>query len=129
LIGKAIRKQFVKYFPDPETFKKKKKESPYQIIIDWFAKDNQFELFNDLSNKEYGDLLKTVPGLISVVEAYHKDSSPSQKLLLAEFLLHGLAEYSLLGKNLIQSGFQFKDLFGSMLNIDFSEDEDDYSDF
>jgi len=40
LIGKAIRKQFTNYFPDPESFKKRKQANPYQKIIDWFGQDN-----------------------------------------------------------------------------------------
>lgn len=127
LIGKAIRKQFVNYFPDPDVFKKKKQASPYQPIIDWFAKDNSFDLLNDISNKEYEKLLFTIPGLVDTVETYHSKVSAGEKILLMEFLLHGLAEFSLLGKSLIQSGFQFKDLFGSMLNMDFdTEDYDEY---
>jgi len=123
LIGKAIRKQFVNYFPDPEVFKKKKQTSPYQPIIDWFASDNNFDLLNDISNKEYEKLLLTIPGLLDTVETYHPKAKTQEKMLLMEFLLHGLAEYSLLGKSLIQSGFQFKDLFGSMLNMNFDDDD------
>ena len=122
LIGKAIRKQFVNYFPDPEVFKKKKQQSPYQPIIDWFAKDNNFDLLNDVSNKDYQKLLLTIPSLVDVVETYHPKTKADEKFLLMEFLLHGLAEFSLIGKSLIQSGFQFKDLFGSMLNMDFDDD-------
>jgi magnesium chelatase subunit I len=42
-----------------------------------------------------------------------------------EFALHGLAEYSMLSRNVLSNGLEFKDLLDSMLNIkmDF-EDED-----
>jgi len=43
-----------------------------------------------------------------------------------EFLLHGLAEYSLLGKKLMGIGYQFKDLFGSMFKMGTEEDYEEY---
>ena len=47
-----------------------------------------------------------------------------EKLLMMEFLLHGLAEYSLLSKNTLPSGMQFKDLFGSVFsNKNLTEEE------
>ena len=44
-------------------------------------------------------------------------------------LLHGIAEYSLLSKQGLESGLQFKDLLSGMLNIDdfgVDDDDDDY---
>lgn len=130
LIGKAIRKQFTEYFPDPELLKRTKKESPYQVIIDWFGKGNQFDLMVDLSNKEYTKTLQSIPGLLKIVDSLHGDKSKQEKLYLMEFLLHGLAEYSQLSKGVIQSGFQFKDLFNTMFdvnNLNF-DDEDEEND-
>jgi len=128
LIGKAIRKQFTNYFPDPESFKKRKQANPYQKIIDWFAKDNSLDFYNDITNEQYKKTLFLIPGLSEIVETYQPKKSVKEKLLLMEFLLHGLAEYSLVGKNLIRAGYQFKDLFGSMFSIDEEENfEDDYS--
>ena len=118
LIGKAVREQFENYFPNPERYKKSKKPSPYQKIVAWFSGENSFNLLNDISNKEYKNLLFSVPALSTVVEDFHKDKSAEEKLLLMEFLLHGLAEYSQISKNLIQSGFEFGDLLGSMINLD-----------
>jgi len=126
LIGKAVRKQFPNYFPDPESFKKRKQANPYQKIIDWFGKDNLLDFYNDISNKEYKNTLFLIPGLSEIVDEYHGKKSAEEKLLLMEFLLHGLAEYSLVGKNLIRSGYQFKDLFGSMFNM---EEEDGYEEY
>jgi len=67
-----------------------------------------------------------IPGLANIVNDYQGKRSAEEKLLLMEFLLHGLAEYSLVGKNLIRAGYQFKDLFGSMFNM--SED-DNYEEY
>ncbi len=117
LIGKAIRKLFVEYFPDPEKAKRKKKQSLYQPIIDWFGNGNHIDLMNDLSNENYARSLYSIPSLIDIVDSRHKAASKDEKLFLMEFLLHGLAEYSLLSKGMVQSGFQFKDLFNSMFNF------------
>ncbi|MEZ4883325.1 MAG: sigma 54-interacting transcriptional regulator [Chitinophagales bacterium] len=128
LIGKAIRTMFVEHFPDPESFKKSKKPNPYRRIIDWFGSGHEIDMMNDLPNEAYARMLYSIPGLIEVVKQYHRDASKDEKLFLMEFLLHGLAEYSQLNKSLVQSGFQFKDLFNSMFNLSSFEDNYDEED-
>ncbi|MFK7903513.1 MAG: magnesium chelatase, partial [Chitinophagales bacterium] len=124
------RTMFAELFPDPESFKKSKKPNPYRRIIDWFGKGHEIDMMNELPNQTYAQRLYSIPGLIEVVKQYHKDSSKDEKVFLMEFLLHGLAEYSQLSKSLVQSGFQFKDLFNSMFNMsnfeDSDEDDDNY---
>jgi magnesium chelatase subunit I len=39
-----------------------------------------------------------------------------EKMTMMEFILFGLAEHSLIGKNSLLKGIQFKDLFGSMFS-------------
>jgi magnesium chelatase subunit I len=42
--------------------------------------------------------------------------------------LHGLSSYSLISKKIVENSIEFKDLMGSMLNIQtgsFDDDEDD----
>ncbi len=129
LISKAIRTQFTQYFPDPELLKRQKKESPYQVIVDWFGKGNQFDLMVDLANDEYAKTLQSIPGLLKIVEDLHGDRTKDEKLYLMEFLLHGLAEYSQLSKGVIQSGFQFKDLFNTMFDMNkykFDDEEEEF---
>jgi magnesium chelatase subunit I len=52
--------------------------------------------------------------------------------LLMEFVLHGLASYSLISKKIMETSVEFKDLMGSMINIqtsgafDEDEEEDDF---
>src|SRR5436190_561583 len=40
LVGKAIRAQFVNYFPDPDKYRKQKEKSPYRKITAWFGDGN-----------------------------------------------------------------------------------------
>ncbi len=114
LIGKAIRNQFAAYFPNPEKLKKKKEVNPYQEIIEWFSAGNEIDLLNDLSQKEYTSLLNSIPGLEETVKKFHPKVKGEEKLFYMEFLLHGLAEYSLLSKNNLTRGLKFKDLFSSV---------------
>jgi magnesium chelatase subunit I len=132
LVNKAIRTQFKNYFPDPELFRKQKKESPYKNIISWFEEGNQLELLNDLNDKAYASTLEKVPGLKELVNNFHKEQEHYIKLYLMEFALHGLAEFSMISKNKIESGLTFKDLLSSMFSMnDFGgeiEDEDEDED-
>ena len=49
-----------------------------------------------------------------------------------EFILHGLAAYSLISKKVLDGKIEFKDLMGSMLNMgaqSFTEEDFNDSDF
>jgi magnesium chelatase subunit I len=126
LVGKAIRTQFVNYFPDPEKFRKQKDKSPYKKISNWFGDGNTTDLLNDMSNVDYEKSLKAVPGLLDLVNDFHKGLDSNMKLFFMEFALHGLAEFSLISKHNLTSGLQFKDLLSSMFSL--PKEEDDESD-
>lgn len=129
LVGKAIRTQFIQYFPDPEKFRKQKEKSPYKKISSWFGDGNSLDLLHDMPNGDYEKTLKSVPGLEDLVNEYHKAQDVSMKLFLMEFALHGLAEYSLISKHNLSSGLQFKDLLSSMFTMPkFDEDDTEEDD-
>jgi magnesium chelatase subunit I len=44
---------------------------------------------------------------------------------MMEFALHGLAEFSQLSKHRLETGIQFKDLLGSMMNFGIGEEEEE----
>lgn len=124
LIGKAIRSQFVHYFPSPEQKKKEKAGNPYVIPLAWFGEGNELDLLTDLSDKAYKSSLHAVPGLEEVVTQLVGSLPEKEKEFYMEFALHGLAEYSQLSKKLLDTGLQFKDLFSSMFEMGESDDED-----
>jgi len=126
LIGKAIKTLFSKYFPDPELAKKSKKGNPYQVVTDWFTDGNTLDLSDSLSGPQYKKELMLVTGLYDLVKNFHPKLSANQTLLLMEFVLHGLAEYSQLNKNFLEGGFGFSDMFDSLFNVDLDDDEIDY---
>lgn len=124
LLSKALRAKFSQYFPDPELVKKKKNEpNPYAAILQWFAK-HALELHADLTEKEHRKALLSVPGLQKLVGKYNPGAKEPEETLMMEFVLHGLAEHSLLGKNVLDEGLTFSDLFSSVFSMDDFEEGD-----
>ena len=127
LIGKAIRTRFKSYFPDPDRFRKSKQTSPYKEIIAWFDDGHVLDLLHDQSEKEYAAALRSVPKLEDIVRGLPHEES--DVLFLMEFLLFGLAEYSLIGRQSLVAGTQFHDLVSGMFTPPGPSDlEDEESD-
>lgn len=124
LIGKTIRKEFEKLFPNPEKSKKNPKD-PYKKIIDWFNDGNHIDVLNDSPLEEYKKALTSVPGLKEFVKATIKPADEEESLLYMEFVLHGLSEFSQLSKHRLDAGMQFKDLMSGMLNMEHDEEDGD----
>jgi magnesium chelatase subunit I len=127
MIGKTLRNLFLEYFPDPEKMKKQKR-NPYKPIIDWFGEGNTLDILNNLSDAEYKKALHSITGLDELVDEYHSNEPFEMKIFLMEFALHGLAEYSLISRNTLSGGLQFKDLLSSMFNMNDGFNEDDLDD-
>jgi len=124
LISKSIRETFAQHFPNPERFKRSAPENPYMPITRWFGQGNSLDLLSDLSDKDYKAALKGVPGLEAMVKDHVPSADKEERFLLMEFVLHGLAEFSLLGKSALESGTQFADLLSGMLNLGDDDDDD-----
>jgi magnesium chelatase subunit I len=128
LIGKAIRSTFDQYFPSPDKTKKNQPQerptpdiNPYNTITNWFNKGNFIDLLNTISDKEYEKTLMKIPGLKEIVKKHQQGINAKDNLLMMEFVLHGLAEYSMLSKFRLENGLQFKDMLSSM----FTNSEED----
>ena len=126
LIGSAIKTLFTQYFPHPEKTKKVKAGDPYARITEWFTTGNRLEITDNLSDKAYAEAMRQVPGLYALVEQLHPKLIDSQKVLLMEFVLHGLAEYSQINKDYLEGGVAFADMLGSLFDGDFDGDFDDW---
>src|SRR5579863_8818688 len=140
LLEKAFRSQFINYFPNPEQLKKRKpgetkEENPFKSITGWFDKGNQLNLFFNTRDEEKIQQLYKVDGLHALVKKFFKSASEREAALLMEFVLHGLAAYSLISKKVVEGKIEFKALIGSMVNLGSSgggfgnEEEDDTEDF
>lgn len=138
LLDKAIRTQFIHYFPNPDTLKKKRNQqqqddNPYRSVQAWFDKGNTLDIFFTTSDADKIQQLYRVDGLHALVKKFYKGANEKEAALLMEFVLHGLAAFSLISKKIVENKISFKDLMGSMLNLDnsasFSDEEFDSEDF
>ena len=134
LLEKAFRSQFVNYFPNPDQLKKRKAdtrdENPFRAVTHWFDKGNHLNLFFNTPDSEKIQQLYKVDGLHALVKKYFKHTNEREAALLMEFVLHGLAAYSLISKKVVEGKIEFKDLIGSMVNLgssgtSFGNEEDD----
>ena len=126
LMGKAIRTQFLNYFPDPDKAKKSKQVSPYKSITDWFGDGHTLDILSDASAADYKKALQQVPGLKELVAKQQPAAKGDELLFMMEFALHGLAEHSQISKNKLTTGLQFKDILSGMFSMpDFSAEEED----
>jgi magnesium chelatase subunit I len=132
LLNKSIRSQFEKYFPNPDSFKKRKPqpgkeiENPYRTITRWFDSGNQLDVSLSLKDSEKFETLNKVTGLLKLVKKLYPHTNERESALLMEFVLHGLAAHSLISKKVGEGKMEFKDLMGSMLNLNtqaFDENE------
>jgi magnesium chelatase subunit I len=128
LIGKAIKTTLLEFFPDPEKAKKAKGVNPYASIINWFGEGNNLALVDDMSLIDYKKELNEVAGLKDLVKKLHPRITENQQLLLMEFVLHGLSEFSQLNKGFLDNGFAFSDMFNSLFNLQPDEDDLDLDD-
>ncbi|MGN6603875.1 MAG: magnesium chelatase [Ginsengibacter sp.] len=133
LLEKAIRTQFVKYFPNPDSLKKRRNsreavvnENPYKTITHWFDSGNQLNLSLDLKDEDKIQMLYKVDGLFGLVKKHFPAANNKENALLMEFVLHGLSAFSLISKKVLEGKIEFKDLMGSMINLSsqsFTDDE------
>lgn len=138
LLEKSIRTQFVQYFPNPDSLKKKKvketqpADNPYKAVTRWFDAGNNLNLFLETKDADKIQMLYKVDGLHALVKKYYNAADEKENALLMEFVLHGLASYSLISKKILEGKIEFKDLMGSMLNMGsqhFEEDDFNEEDF
>lgn len=120
LIGLALRNVFAGLFPDPEKIRKRPRgegrpapPDPYADIVAWFN-EHELDLLSEASDARYRATLEEVPGLRALVLFYHKDLEPAEVPVWMEFVLHGLAERSRIGRSTLVDGTRFNDVMGSV---------------
>jgi magnesium chelatase subunit I len=79
----------------------------------------------DTTDAEKIASLYQVGGLHAFVKKLYPQGNEKENALLMEFVLHGLASYSLISKKMLDGRIEFKDLMGSMMNFGTSVEEDD----
>ncbi|MGA1226168.1 MAG: magnesium chelatase [Tamlana sp.] len=117
LIGEAVKSLFVEFFPKVEKLKKQEEDSPYDDIISWFFNQKEeFELLDDLRDKEYKSILSAISPLDDLLGKYQPNLSKQDSYFVKEFILWALAEFKLLSKQRFSEGIQFKDPYGSFMS-------------
>jgi len=123
IIGAALKKVFLQYFPNPNKLKKGQERDPFGVVKAWFAGGNTVDLFTDLPGKQFFLELDQVAGLKKVTETAGIDELEIYTFM--ELALHGLAEFEVLSKEFVQTKWVFKDFLTGNLKDD--DDDDDSS--
>jgi magnesium chelatase subunit I len=129
IVDKAIRNLFVNYFPNPSKPKKRKSQQSettiYKTVQQYFEEGKVLDLLTDLSDSEYAKKLDEVTGLRDLVASKVPGITKQDLNIWMEFVLHGMAAYSLLSKFQLEQGSQFSDITSAMFNTGDTEEMDD----
>jgi magnesium chelatase subunit I len=118
LISSAVRTLAPNYFPDFEQVGDKQHpeiRSRYGSVMSWFEQGNDLDLINDASEKDYKKNIAAIKSLEQAVKSSGAGRTNNPQLLMMEYLLHVLAEYSLLDKKMLATSFKFQDFFSSIM--------------
>ena len=121
LLSSAIKTTFLEHFPNPDSLKKGQDRDPYGTIRAWFSGGNELDLINDASDKDYRIALNNVAGLRKLAERYVKVKGDDAYIYM-ELALHGLAEFNIINKDILESSLSFRDLLANMLDDDLFDD-------
>lgn len=122
LLNSAVKKTFLNHFPNPDKLEKGRQRDPYGTIRAWFSGGNTVDLINDAGDKEFRKALDEVAGLRKLVESTLQVKG-DEVYTFMELALHGLAEFDVINKDLLESRLSFRDLLADMLNDDLFDDE------
>lgn len=122
IIGAAIKKTFLRFYPNPTKLRKGRDNDPYGVIKAWFAGNNVVDLMMDETDKIYKSALDQVAGLKKTAETVDVDKDDIYVYM--ELILNGLSEMEALNKDIVQTKVVFKDFLASNLR-DLDDDDDD----
>ena len=111
LIGAAIKSYLPGIFPRIEKLSKKTESTPYDELLAELISEGGLVLYDESSGEEYAEALNEYTALEELVVQYQGECLPEDRLILKEFLLWALAEHQKLGKERLEKGFDFGDLF------------------
>jgi len=107
LIGQAVKKTFLRHFPNPAKLRRGQEKDPYGVIKAWFSGGNTVDLLHQQTDREFLKQLERVAGLRKFVEAYRVPTEDVPTFM--ELVLHGLAEMEVINKEFIVNRWTFKD--------------------
>jgi magnesium chelatase subunit I len=119
LIGKAINKVFTDHFPKPSRDKPSPDlpppPNPYEAVQDFFAGGRILELSDEMCFKQYKTLLKSLPGLESIVRSNFDTNDKRDLLLRMELVLEGLHHNNVIARQVTDSVISYGDMFSDLL--------------
>lgn len=119
LISLALRKTFREFFPDPSPKRRATTADPYAEVVAWFDR-NETDVLLESDAEGYAAGLSAVEGLDKLVDLHKGPVERQERLLWMEFILHGLAEHSRIGRATLSTAVRFGDVLQSIL----SDEED-----
>ncbi len=127
LLSMATKTVFLDHFPNPDKLKRGRESDPYGTIRAWFSGGNAIELLNDVSDKDFRAAMDKVAGLRKLVEKTLKVQG-DEVYTYMELVLHGLSEFNVINKDIVEARLTFRDMLADMLGDDlFDEDGDNYN--
>lgn len=125
LLGTAIKEQFLIHFPNPEHNKQSGKTDKYEPLLEWFNDSHFVDLPLDASNEVFYQKLDSIPKLKEL--AFELSDSKGQDLyVFMELLLHGLAEFNIINKEMLDENIRFRDYLADMLDTLENDDQGDF---
>jgi magnesium chelatase subunit I len=113
LLGLAVKEQFLTVFEHPDKTRKGQDRDPFGVQRAYFSGNNIVEIENEAVEKSYQTALDQVPGLDQLLEPLK--ISKKDRYVWKELVLHALAEFEVINKDLMQSKISFSDPLANML--------------
>jgi magnesium chelatase subunit I len=132
LIGKAIKRVFDKYFPQPKGKNQtSQNRSEFDDILNWFNNNNMVMIDSSGDDRSYLNSLKDVRQVETLIRKYFPADQIKDELNLTvakEFVLEALHQHSFLSKFESEGKVTYKDLVESIFNSlpEDSDSDDDY---
>lgn len=111
LIGDALKDLFLAVYPHPEKNATSSKD-PYGTLKAFFSGGNAIDLENDASDKAYLKSLHKAAGLEKLVDTIKVPAN--EKPFYMELALHGLSEFELINKTIIDTQVHYEDPLANM---------------
>ncbi|TYR31744.1 magnesium chelatase [Sphingobacterium phlebotomi] len=115
LIENAIKTLFPILFPKIEKLEKENEQYPYDEIVRWFSDSDGIELPDELTDRDYQQVLDQVEPIRALIQQYQPETKPEDIYFLSELALWGLTLYNKLSKYRVDNGLQFQDNFQKYL--------------
>ena len=125
LVGQGLRAVFDRLMPDPGAEDQGDDDAdvfgPYKPILDHFNAGGRVRLDDTMADKQLLAALRAIPGLEKLTTQHLRLDQPDLELPAAmEFVLEGLHQSRMLGKDDLDGAVNYYDALGDMMS-DFSE--------